>query len=307
MSVNTNKKEYRGKREKPKRKSRFILPSVILLLLIAAVGLFLVFRGGEEKPAGSGSESVDHSDISGSASSQQSSSSQGSVLPGGVEVEVIGGNSGEEGQPGVTIVVPPTLTEPEKATVALPYDIPGASIQLIAIGPYDGLYLEDGSDAAISNLAMLMLQNTGAEALEYGNVRMEYEDTVLEFQVSAIPAGGVVMVQEATGKSCAAGDLLSCTAEIATRPQLEKAEDMVAVADNGDGSLTVANLTEKDIATVRIFYKYYMEEENTYIGGITYTAKISDLKANESVVVSPSHYESGASAIMMVRTYDTDA
>jgi hypothetical protein len=49
-----------------------------------------------------------------------------------------------------------------------------------------------------------------------------------------------------------------------------------------------------------------MEDTHAYVGGITYTAKISNLKANESIVITPSHYASGASKVMMVRTYDED-
>ena len=135
---------------------------------------------------------------------------------------------------------------------------------------------------------------------------MKYDDKTLTFEASAIPAGGIVVAQELGRKSCAAGDLLECTADVATMPTLDKAEDQIKIEDNGNNSLTVTNLTDKDIATVRIFYKYYMEDTHAYVGGITYTAKISNLKANESIVITPSHYASGASEVMMVRTYDED-
>ena len=123
--------------------------------------------------------------------------------------------------------------------------------------------------------------------IEYGKITMKYEDKILEFVVSAIPVDGKVVAQEINQNSCAAG--------------------VIEITDNGDDSLTITNLSNQDIVTVRIFYKYYMEDENTYVGGITYTAKISDLKANESRVVAPSHYVSSGSMIMMVRTYDADA
>jgi hypothetical protein len=48
-----------------------------------------------------------------------------------------------------------------------------------------------------------------------------------------------------------------------------------------------------------------MDDVDVYVGGITYTAKILDLAAEGSVVVKPSHYYSGFSKILMIKTYDT--
>ena len=56
---------------------------------------------------------------------------------------------------------------------------------------------------------------------------------------------------------------------------------------------------------MRIFYKFYLSDVNVWIGGITYTAKLTDVKAGEARVISPSHFSNGLSRIMMVRTYDT--
>lgn len=203
-------------------------------------------------------------------------------------------------------VIIPTPTEPEKVVITLPYVVPGSSLVIQKVAPYEGAYLEDGTDATVSNVAMALLYNAGSEAVEYSKITMKYDDKTLQFEASAIPAGGVVVAQAVDRSSCATGDLLECTADVATLPTLDKAEDKIKIEDNGNNSLTVTNLTDKDIVTVRIFYKYYMEDTHAYVGGITYTAKISNLKANESIVITPSHYASGASKVMMVRTYDED-
>ena len=83
------------------------------------------------------------------------------------------------------------------------------------------------------------------------------------------------------------------------------AESQVQVADNGSDGLTVTNVSGADIPCVRIFYKYYMSDENAYVGGIAYTAKLTGLAAGQTITVTPSHYASGASRVVMVRTYDT--
>ena len=83
-------------------------------------------------------------------------------------------------------------------------------------------------------------------------------------------------------------------------------EDQVRVTDNGDNSLTVTNLTQEPIVCVRVFYKYYMEDLDVYVGGIAYTAKVTDLQPGEEVQIIPSHYAAGSSRIVMVRTYATE-
>lgn len=200
---------------------------------------------------------------------------------------------------------PPTI--PEEEVIELPYTIPGTNLEIQRIADYSGLYLEDGSDSSASDIAMILLYNAGSEAVEYANITMRYEENDLTFTASVIPAGGRVTVQESDKNSCVDGELLACTADVATASSLNMSQDSVEVTDNGDNTLTVTNLTAQEIVTVRIFYKYYLEDEDAYLGGITYTSKISNLKANESVVVSPSHYASDGSKIVMVRTYDTDA
>ena len=73
------------------------------------------------------------------------------------------------------------------------------------------------------------------------------------------------------------------------------------VDNNG---IKVTNKSNKNIPCVRIFYKY-KSSEGYYVGGITYTAKIENLKAGESQTVYPSHFDSDGGEIMMVKTYTT--
>lgn len=219
------------------------------------------------------------------------------------------GDSKKPTQPAATQppATQPPATEPPKVIINLPYTIPGTTLTIQRVAGFDGVYLEDGSDSTVSGVAMMMLTNTGFQAVEYAKITMTYDDKVLTFEVSALKSGGVIAVQEAGKNTCASGDLIQCSADVAVLDSLGMSEDMVKVEDNGDNTLTVTNLTGEEIVTVRIFYKYYMEEENAYVGGITYTAKISNLGPNASVVINPSHYASGACEVVMVRTYDTDA
>lgn len=201
---------------------------------------------------------------------------------------------------------PPAPTIPPKTVLSLPYNIPGTTLVVQRVANYSGIYLEDASNSEVTDVAMMLLYNSGSEPVELAQLTLVYDDKTLQFKASAIPAGGRVAVQEIDRKSCAVGDLTKCTVDLATMPFMEMSTELVKIEDNGNNSLTVTNLTEQDIVTVRIFYKYYLAEENAYIGGIAFSAKLSNLKAGESVVVAPRHYSSDGSQIVMVRTYDVD-
>jgi len=200
----------------------------------------------------------------------------------------------------------PIDTEPEKVVLSLPYTIPNSGIEILRIAPYDGIYMEDGSNEDVKGIAMILVKNISEEAIEYAEISMKYDDKTLKFKVSALPSGARAILQAENRDSCAEGELLACTASVAMLPSLDQSEKKVSVVDNGDNSLTISNLTDKKIVTIRLFYKYYMSDENTYVGGITFTAKISDLGAGESVTVSPSHFTSDSGKVVMIRTYDTD-
>lgn len=206
--------------------------------------------------------------------------------------------------------VAPTLpqpTTPPKTVIKLPYTIPGTTLVIQRVANYTGIYLEDGSNSDITDVAMMLLYNAGTEAVEFADCKLVYDDKTLEFKVSALPAGAKVAVQEINRQSCASGDLTDCVINIATLEKMEMSEVQVSVVDNGDNSLTVTNLTEQTIPTIRIFYKYYLSEEDAYIGGIAFSAAIQELKAGESIVLRPNHFSSNGSLVIMVRTYDTTA
>ena len=189
--------------------------------------------------------------------------------------------------------------------ITLPYQIPGSSLVVSGIASYDAIYLEDGSDTEISGVTVLLLRNDGDTDIEYASVSVGMDGTELQFDLSDLPAGGTAVVQEKNKTLFREGNYTECAATVAEVPGFEMSEEQVQVQENGDQSLTVSNLTNEDIPAVRIFYKFYMEEEETYVGGITYTAKLTDLKAGESRKITHSHYVSGYSRVMMVRTYDT--
>lgn len=189
--------------------------------------------------------------------------------------------------------------------MSLPYTIAGSNLEIQGFVAYSGNYIEDGSDGDIADVTTIILKNKGDVGIEYANVSINRNDIVLQFEASAIPSGATVVVQEKNKAPYQAGIYDNCTVDVAEKESFEMSEKKVKVEESGNQSLTITNLTDEMIPAVRVFYKFYMEDEDVYVGGITYNAKLTNLGAGETQTITPAHYAKGASKIVMVRTYST--
>lgn len=190
--------------------------------------------------------------------------------------------------------------------VSFPYKIPGTTLVIDQVNSYDGIFFEDGSDKEIEDVTAIVLSNTGDECIDYMDITIERDGTQLQFTGSALEPDGTMVVLEANAKKFSKGKYSNCKAEIATSKEMEMSQKQVRVEETAENDLLVKNISGENIPCVRVFYKFYMYDSDVYVAGITYTAKIVDLKAGESRVIRPSHYIKGYSKIVMVKTYDTD-
>lgn len=253
-------------------------------------------------------EDVDSKDIQSdtqteveSAVLEDGNSTGGGLVPGYFPDE----NSKISGAPATSSPGSQDEAEETKETITFPYSVPNSNLIVQKVTSYDGIFLEDGSDTEISDVAAIILKNTGSTAVEYARIILKNDKRTMTFEVSDIAPGTSVVAQEIKKTKYQNDTYTECAADVAEIDELEKSDNKIDVKENEDGSLTVSNLTEQTIASVRLFYKFYMEDENTYVGGITYTAKLNDLAAGGSQTVTPSHYSAGYSQIVMVRIYTT--
>lgn len=186
-----------------------------------------------------------------------------------------------------------------------PYLIPNSSLSIRAVKSYSGVFIEDGSDKDVSGIAAIILDNKGSEEIEYAKITLKCEGKEYIFEARTLAAGATMVVQESSGAKYVDGEYKEANAQIATMEKLEMSEKSVKVSETETGALQITNISDADIPCVRVFYKFYMEDVQVSVGGITYTSKITELKAGETRVITPSHYDKDASRVMMVRTYDT--
>lgn len=197
------------------------------------------------------------------------------------------------------------ITTARSENEGFPQLIEGTELILYAILPFDGVFYEDGADKPIENVSTILLQNQSEEFVEYARIVCNYGATEHIYEASTLEPGAMIVVQESNGATYMEGTPDACTASVAYMNEEDMASDEIKVEVNALGKVRVTNKGDADIPCVRIFYKFYLSDVNVWIGGITYTAKLTDVKAGEARVISPSHFSNGLSRIMMVRTYDT--
>lgn len=197
------------------------------------------------------------------------------------------------------------VKETEEAEEGFPHNIEGTQLTICAIKPYSGIFLEDGSDTPVENVSTMLLQNKSDQYIEYAKITCLYGETEYVYEAKTLEPNAMIMVQESSRATYIEGKFDSCTAMVANMDGLEMSTEEVRLETNSLGKIRITNISEKDIPCVRIFYKFYLDDIPLSVGGITYTAKLTDVKAGESRVISPSHFSNGLSRIMMVRTYDT--
>ena len=209
--------------------------------------------------------------------------------------------------------LPPTVElpvekDPETGEmgISFPCEVPGYGLTIHRLAPYNGMFVEDGTNANVENVAMLLVSNDSDYPIEYASIAVQYGGETLTFDISALPKGEKMVVQEKTGKSIPDGKAQAAKALVVRRATMEMSRDQVEVVDNGDNTLTIRNVSGKLLPTVRVFYKYYMEDEDVFVGGIAFTVRITRLDADASVTIQPSHYASATGRVVMVLTYDSE-
>lgn len=183
------------------------------------------------------------------------------------------------------------------------YNTPDASLTIQRINGYSGIFIEDGSDKEVKNVAAIQVKNTSKQVVEYAQIELYNGDKKLVFEVSTLPANSSAVVMEKSKTTFdSSKNVTYGKSTVAYTDKLEKSSDIkYKVLDNN--GIEITNKSKKDIGCVRVFYKY-KSEEGYYVGGITYVAKVNNLKAGTSETIYPSHFATDGGQVMMVKTYD---
>ncbi len=172
-------------------------------------------------------------------------------------------------------------------------------LEIVQQGRLSGAFLEDGSDETVENVACALIRNTAEQYLDYGEVTATVGETVYRFVVTGLPGGASVWVMEKDRKTLADGTSFAFQSE-----QVSQLRDALPTDDRVeirllDGKLSVSNVSDVPLSSVRIYYKQVHGDGN-FLGGITYTCVAENLGAGESVELTAGHSRAQNCAVVRV-------
>ena len=175
-------------------------------------------------------------------------------------------------------------------------------LQVVKIGNYSGLFMEDGSNDVLSRILMVIVKNCGDKTVQYAEIEMTDGENTAYFSLSTLPPGESVVLLEKNRMSYADGkDLTEATIKNVAifRQEPTLCEDQLKIQAL-NGVLNVTNISGKDIdGDIVIYYKNAASD--LLYGGITYRVTIkSGLGKDEVQQITASHFTTNGSRIMWV-------
>lgn len=194
-------------------------------------------------------------------------------------------------------------TEPE-ATELQPVELSDGLV-IHHLGGYAGIYMEDGTDEVVSDVMMLVLENTSDKDLQLARIQIEYPDFTAEFEVTNLPAGAKIVALEKNRHPEVQEQYVSVQAKnvvfYAAPMTLQEERIMITGAN---GTLTVENVSGEDI-TGDIYIYYKNSATDLFYGGITYRVCVSGgLASGEKNTVIAGHYTVDGSRLLLVECGD---
>lgn len=195
-----------------------------------------------------------------------------------------------------------TQVSTEEPTSDMPNPIVlSEELQILTVSGYSGMYVEDGSNEIVTDVMMVIVENTSMQDLQLARFRLEYSDFTASFEITNLPAGEKLVALERNRHTNVAEKPLSVEidAMVFFPEPMDLYEDSFRISGS-DGVLRVENISGSDIAgDILIFYKN--SAQDLLYGGITYRIVVRDgLAAGESKQIISGHYSPENSRIISV-------
>ena len=181
----------------------------------------------------------------------------------------------------------------------------GYGLEITDHGSYTGLYMEDGSNEIVSDVMMVVVENTGEEDIQLAEFTAVSGAEEYRFRLTNLAVGERAVLLEMDRRSAGSGTLESAVlGNAALFPEpMELYEDTIEIGGL-EGMLNVQNISDADISgDICIYYKYAAQD--SYYGGITFRVRIEGgLKAGELRQIPAGHFDPDGCAVVQVTIYE---
>ena len=181
----------------------------------------------------------------------------------------------------------------------------GYGLQITDSGRYTGLYMEDGSNELVSDVMMVVVENTGGEDIQLAEFTAVSGAEEYRFKLTNLAAGERAVLLELERRAASSAPLESAVlGNSALFPEpMELYEDTIKIGGL-EGMLNVQNISDADISgDICIYYK--CAAQDIYYGGITFRVRIEGgLKAGELRQIPAAHFDPDGCAVVQVTMYE---
>ncbi len=269
------------------RTRRCLWVLLAVFLCIVAVVVICLFFGPEPDAHPTSSEQVESDELMGTDHPSRADVSETSLADNSLSEEV------ENNQTGA-----PELSMPESIYTAELSE----ELEILEVGSYTGVYMEDGTDDPVSGVLMILLRNNSDKTLEFAQINVTTTNGTGKFTASTVFPGATVLLLETSRMPFQSGDtVFSSALARATFFSYDlglQSERLKVTAS--DGVITIENISGKDITgPIAVYYKNY--SEGIYYGGITYRIVFPEgLTAGAQKAMPAVHYSEKGSQVVFI-------
>lgn len=275
-----------------KNSNQGMIITIIVCLFVVCVALAFMFN---RKPAQSGKGQKESKQTESVSTQQSAASETGKVQQEFDKTETSGSVKQETAD--ITTESKAVMEEEQDTTINL-----GHGLEMEKFGSYTGIYMEDGSDEIVGNVAMILVTNTGEEYIQYAEVTVACGEAEGFFTLSTLFPGESMVVLE---RSCKAygdfkGEVNAIAENVAVFSETPVLHEDQLKVQGLNGALNITNISDRDIAeTITIYYKN--SSTDMLYGGITYRVQITGgLKKGEIKQIISDHFSDAGSRVMFI-------
>lgn len=176
-------------------------------------------------------------------------------------------------------------------------------LEIVSIGKYAGLFVEDGTDETVSDVCAVTVRNSAEKTVQYAHLTLTIGEGTYEFDVTTLPPNAEVQLLELSRQPAPeSADGYSADVTMYTAFEIEPGMNADALEiTTQDTAITIKNITDADMGQIYVYYKVAYGE--LYLGGITYRVGVGSLAAGESTTCYAGHYSTEYCKLMFA-TYE---
>lgn len=276
------------------KKTWLIIGAVALALVIITVVLCLVFGGKNNSDELIGGKTVDEI----MSMTEEELNSFVAELESAGEID----NLVSQAEPVAENVNEDAVQEKEDITTqvieqSFPMTTENGMLKIHSLQKYNGYFIEDGSNIATENAIGIIVENISTKDILFARIELKSDKTEENaiFEMSFIPAGEKVFVQERNNRKLVDGEKFSYEfCKLTEMDYTEYTQNFKDMIDTGytrrpeSNCIIIYNKTDKALSG-KVFYK--QKKDGMLYGGKTFATTLpSPILSGNSMYISVYHY-----------------